>query len=68
VRRNYQAPVMDYVRAALARGPLTRVRQRVGRGEISHYQFGRRMFNAAIVNRAIEAGEAIRDGDQVRSA
>lgn len=57
---------IDIARAALARGPLTKVHVE---GAIlpAHYRFGRRIFNAETVKRLIEAGEAIRDGNEVRA-
>jgi hypothetical protein len=50
---------LDFCRAALARGPLVR--------EGRHWRFGRRRFNNETVKRLIDEGQAIRDGDAIRS-
>jgi hypothetical protein len=51
-------------RQALSRGPLTAFKT----GHGLAWKFGRRMFNTITVSRLIAAGEAVRDGDEVRAA
>lgn len=53
--RDYEPDPLAVLRAALARGPLTRVGP--------HWRFGRRLFSSELVNRLITRGEAIRRAD-----
>lgn len=56
---------LHVVRAALARGPLTPVRDRPG----GHLRFGQRLFSFVAVDQLVATGEAVRraDGSVVRA-
>ena len=59
----YTTPALVYARAALARGPLTEHRVMAG-GRGVFWRCGRRLFSAKTVNILIDAGEAVRVGNQ----
>lgn len=56
-RKAYQPDRVAILRAALARGPLTKTPRR------PTYSFGARTFGVALVAQLVDAGEAVRLSD-----